>query len=179
MTTKRIIKGLFVLLTYSFATSTFGGDGSKITKIESIKDFTGIARLSEERRLPILLMFSADHCGYCERLEEDFLKPMLRSGDYEDKVLIRKFKISGSGEVRDFDGKRIPISDFRSRYNISVTPTVVFLDSSGAQLAPKRVGLTTPDFYGGYLDQSIETALNVLRRSKPLRVELTSLESRP
>lgn len=177
MIIKRFIKMLFVLLAYLSASNTFGADGGKVVKIEETKDFTGVARLSHERRLPILLMFSADYCSYCERLEEDFLKPMLRSGDYEDKVLIRKIKISGFGKVRDFDGKQISISEFRARYKISVTPTVVFLDGSGAQLAPKRVGLTTPDFYGGYLDQSIDTALNVLRRSTPLRVELTSLES--
>jgi hypothetical protein len=85
-------------------------------------------------------------------------------------------KIDGSGTVRDFDGKLITVDEFTDRYNISVTPTVVFLDGSGAQLAPKRVGLSTPDFYGGYLDQSIDLALDVLRRNKPMRVKLSALE---
>lgn len=148
-----------------------------IREVEVVKtnDLYTLAGQSEQRRLPILLMFSAENCGYCIRLEEDFLKPMLRSGDYEDKVLIRKIGIDSNDKVRDFDGKQVSIEAFSSRYNVVVTPTVVFLDSSGAQLAPKRVGLTTPDFYGGYLDQSIDTALEVLRRNKPMRVNLSSL----
>ncbi len=146
-------------------------------EVEETEDFSRLAVQSEQRRLPILLMFSAEYCSYCVRVEEEFLKPMLRSGDYEDKVLIRKIKIDRFDKIRDFDGKSIAIEAFSSRYNVYVTPTIVFLDSSGAQLAPKRVGLSTPDFYGGYLDQSIETALDILRRDKPMRVNLSSLES--
>jgi thiol-disulfide isomerase/thioredoxin len=121
-------------------------------------------------------MFSAEHCTYCEKLEEDFLKPMLRSGDYDDRVLIRKVKIDGFGTIRDFDGNKVDAEAFADRYKVYVTPTVVFIDGDGAQLARKRVGLSTPDFYGGYLDQSIDTALDVLRRNKPLRVKLSALE---
>jgi len=158
----------------------FGGainaEAIKEVNIEEVGDFSALAEVSEQKRLPILLMFSASHCTYCVRLEEEFLKPMLRSGDYDDKVLIRKIRIDSYDKVRDFDGKRIAVDEFTDRYNVYVTPTVAFLDSSGNQLAPKRVGLTTPEFYGGYLDQSIEVALDMLRRDKPMRVKLTSLE---
>ena len=170
------MKFLFAFLTFFAVTSTFAADGGKDVKVEEIRDFTRLASHSDEKRLPILLMFSAEHCTYCERLEEDFLKPMLRSGEYEDKVLIRKIKIDGYGNIVDFDGKQVSIDAFASRYHVYVTPTVAFLDSTGAQLAPKRVGLSTPDFYGGYLDQSINAALDVLRRNKPLRVKLSALE---
>ena len=170
------MKFLFALVALFVAASTFAANGGRDVKVEEIRDFTRVAGHSDEKRLPILLMFSAEHCSYCERLEEDFLKPMLRSGDYADKVLIRKVKIDGYGTVRDFDGKQVSIGEFASRYNVYVTPTIAFLDSSGAQLAPKRVGLSTPDFFGGYLDESIDTALDVLRRNKPLRVKLSALE---
>lgn len=169
----RLPKFLAVFLA-SLAATTALADNEVL--VEEIRDFTRLASASDERRLPILLMFSANYCSYCVRLEEEFLKPMLRSGEYGDKVLIRKLKIDGSGSVRDFDGRQIAVEEFTGRYNISVTPTVVFLDGSGAQLAPKRVGLSTPDFYGGYLDQSIDIALDVLRRNKPLRVNLSALE---
>lgn len=155
---------------------TINAEAIKEVKIEEVGDFSALAEVSERKRMPILLMFSANHCTYCVRLEEEFLKPMLRSGDYDDKVLIRKIRIDSYDKVRDFDGKRIAVDEFIDRYNVYVTPTVAFLDSSGNQLAPKRAGLTTPEFYGGYLDQSIEVALDMLRRNKPLRVKLTSLE---
>jgi thioredoxin-related protein len=172
----RLSKFLVVFLASLAVTTALAANEGNDVVIEEIRDFSQIAHDSNDRRLPILLMFSANHCSYCVRLEEEFLKPMLRSGDYGDKVLIRKMKIDGSGTVRDFDGKLITVDEFTDRYNISVTPTVVFLDGSGAQLAPKRVGLSTPDFYGGYLDQSIDLALDVLRRNKPMRVKLSALE---
>ncbi len=170
------VRLLLVSLFFFLLSGTISADNGKDVTVEETDDFFSLARHSEQKNLPILLMFSAEHCGYCIRLEEDFLKPMLRSGDYEDKVLIRKIKIDGFDDIRYFDGKPISIDAFSARYNVVVTPTVAFLDSHGAQLAPKRVGLTTPDFYGGYLDQSIDAALDLLRRNKPMRVKLSSLE---
>ncbi len=163
---------LLLILSLGAVSAAYAADA---IEVKETKDFNRLAKESDQKRLPILLMFSAEYCGYCERVEEEFLKPMLRSGDYEDKVLIRKIKIDGFDDIRDFDGKQISIDAFTSRYNVVVTPTVAFLDGNGAQLAPKRVGLSTPDFYGGYLDQSIDAALDMLRRNKPLRVKLSSL----
>lgn len=171
------VRLLFIFLSLLTLSSTIAADSTKDVIVEEVDDFFSLARQSEQRHLPILLMFSAEHCGYCMRVEEEFLKPMLRSGDYEDKVLIRKIKIDNFDNVRDFDGKQISIDAFSARYNVVVTPTVAFLDSHGAQLAPKRVGLSTPDFYGGYLDQSIDAALDILRRNKPMRVKLSSLQA--
>lgn len=155
---------------------SFATEEMKKVEVPEVRDLKQLAAQSEQRRLPILLMFSAEHCGYCIRVEEDFLKPMLRSGQYEEKVLIHKFKIDGSHTIVDFDGGKITASEFASRYNVFVTPTVVFIDGRGQQLAPKRIGLTTPDYYGGYLDESIDTALDVLRRNTPMRVKLTALD---
>lgn len=169
----RLLAVFLVFLCFASVSPVFASDD---VKVKEVKDFSKLGVRSHEARLPILLMFSAEHCSYCVKLEEDFLKPMLRSGDYDDKVLIRKVKIDGFDSVRDFDGNKIDASKFADRYKVYVTPTVVFIDGDGAQLAPKRVGLSTPDFYGGYLDQSINTALDVLRRNKPLRVKLSALE---
>jgi thioredoxin-related protein len=143
--------------------------------VPEVKDFAAEGQKAEKQRLPILLMFAADYCAYCERLEEDFLKPMLRSGDYRDKVLIRKLHIDSSASIRDFDGATITPAEMGERYKVSVTPTVVFIDGDGVELAPKRVGLTTPDFYGGYLDDAISQALDILRRSQPMRVRISAL----
>lgn len=150
-------------------------DAVKIIEVENLQQ-TG--KQADEKRLPILLMFSAEGCGYCIRVEEEFLKPMLRSGDYEDKALIRKLKIDDFAEnLVDFKGNRVTPAEFAERYKVFVTPTVVFIDGSGVELSEKRVGLMTPDYYGGYLDQSIDDALNILRRDKPMRVKLSSLNN--
>ncbi len=170
---KRLIASILISLSFSAFNPVFASDD---IKVEEVIDFSRLGDESRDKRLPILLMFSAEHCSYCIRLEEDFLKPMLRSGDYEDKILIRKLKIDDFTAIRDFKGESVTPGEFAERYRVYVTPTVVFLDGEGSQLAKKRVGLSTPEFYGGYLDQSIDTALDVLRRNKPLRVKLSALE---
>lgn len=170
------LRSLLIPLAFLVAGSAANAEHIKDVEVEKVEDFHALGEVSERNHLPILLMFSASHCTYCVRLEEEFLKPMLRSGDYDNKILIRKIKIDSFEDIRDFDGQRVTVEEFADRYKVYVTPTVAFLDGRGQQLAPKRVGLSTPEFYGGYLDQSIDLALDMLNRNKPLRVKLTSLE---
>ncbi|HEY0719919.1 MAG TPA: thioredoxin fold domain-containing protein [Gammaproteobacteria bacterium] len=137
--------------------------------IPLIKDLRNEARQCEDKRLPLLVLFSSNHCVYCMRIEEDFLKPMQNGGFYDDKVIIRRVEL-GNGNIRDFDGSTIDASALAERYDVSVTPTLVFIDARGRQLTQKLVGLTTPELYGGYLDQAIDTSLDRLRRTTPLAV---------
>lgn len=154
-----------------------------VTIVETT-DFEALGREAKRRNLPILLMFSADHCPYCVRVKEEFLKPMLRSGDYDDRVVIRRIELGVYDRIRDFDGSEIYRADLSGRYSIWVTPTLVYLDHTGKQLAEKMVGLTTPDFYGGYIDMAIETARDKLTDKRwtvcrDPRPELCTMEYRP
>ena len=45
-----------------------------------------------------------------------------------------------------------------------VTPTILFVDHTGRQLAERMVGINTIEMYGGYLDQCIDTALMHIRQ---------------
>ena len=71
------------------------------------RDLKTDAQHARARRVPILLLFSADYCTYCVRLVEEFLSPMQRSGEYDTRVLIREVKIDDYGFVRDFSGNRV------------------------------------------------------------------------
>ncbi len=121
-------------------------------------DLSQDARLSEERRLPVMLLFSADYCGFCTRLSEEFLVPMQRSGEYRDRVLIREIRIDNYATLRDFEGQPTMPEDLAYRYDISVTPTILFLDHRGRELTQRMVGLGTVDFFGLYLDAAIASA---------------------
>lgn len=115
------------------------------------------------RELPILLTFTSLICSYCELLEQDFLQPMLLSGEYRDRVMIRKLELGPGTSVTDFDGRKIMASKLSSRYRVFVTPTLLFVDGNGKELAERIVGINTPELFGGYLDDCIETALLHLR----------------
>jgi thioredoxin-related protein len=132
-------------------------------KVAAVKDLTELASESRDKSVPILLMFSAPDCGYCARLERDYLKPMIMSGEYDKKILIRKVQIGAGDEVVGFDGQQTRVDALAEQYKVFVTPTVVFLGPDGRQLADKLVGYNTPDFYGSYLDSAIDRSLKRFR----------------
>ena len=115
------------------------------------------------RELPILLTFTSMVCSYCELLEQDFLQPMLLGGEYRDKVIIRKLEVGYGSTVTDFSGQSIAASELSDRYRVFVTPTLLFVDGNGKELAERMVGINTPELFGGYLDNCIETALLRIR----------------
>lgn len=118
----------------------------------------------DARGTPILIEIARRGCSYCEKLREDFLKPMVRSGDYRDRVIFRQLNIDAERPLVDFDGRRIAPRDFALRYHVELTPTVLLLDAHGRLLAKPLVGLTTEDFYGAFLDQAIDEAVARMRR---------------
>ena len=116
-----------------------------------------------EQQLPVMLVFSAITCSHCDELEEEFIRPMILGGEYTDRILIRKLVLDNGSSLTDFSGQRRPVGDFASSYGVYVTPTILFVDHTGRQLAERMVGINTIEMYGGYLDQCIDTALMHIR----------------
>ncbi|MCW8929847.1 MAG: thioredoxin fold domain-containing protein [Gammaproteobacteria bacterium] len=140
---------------------------SQRPKLIKIQDIRETARQAQSQNLPILIMFGTDECPYCQLLKEDFLIPMLISGDYTDKVLIREAHISPETDIIDFSGKKISIGEFSSRYGVTLFPTMVFIDSNGVVLVKNIIGITTPSLFGGTLDDSIDKALLLTKKKRP------------
>lgn len=122
-----------------------------------------VGREALARQLPILLAFSADVCSYCKLLEEDFLQPILLSGDYDDSIIIRKLILDDASYVVDFSGRQTETTRLSDHYRVFVTPTILFVDGNGRELAERMIGINTPELFGGYLDTCIETALAGIR----------------
>lgn len=113
---------------------------------------------------PLLLEFSSTTCSYCRVLEREVLNPTLLNHSYDRRVLMRKLVVDDSARLTDFDGSsEVSGEQLASRYKVFVTPTLVFVDSQGTELAKRMVGVTTLDFYGGYLDQALDDARKILR----------------
>ncbi len=112
---------------------------------------------------PLLLIFSAEHCFYCERLKESIIKPMLRSGDYDDRVIIRLIELDGYETITGADGNAIEPPELARRHDVRVTPTVLLLGAEGEELAPRQLGINNEDYYGAYLDDAIAQAIDKLR----------------
>jgi thioredoxin-related protein len=119
-------------------------------------------RKAEQACIPLLLEFAADECEYCTLLEEEILKPTLLNREYDRRVLMRKLVVDRFHKLRDFDGSPVSASELASRYKVFVTPTLLFVDSHGLELAERMVGVMTLEFYGGYLDQALEASRSKL-----------------
>lgn len=113
---------------------------------------------------PLLLEFSDTGCSYCHLLETEVLNPTLLNRDYDRRVLMRKLLLDNPARLKDFDGSgELSARQLAERYKIRVTPTLLFVDAQGEELAERMVGVTTLDMYGGYLDMSLETSRDRLR----------------
>lgn len=131
---------------------------SEASDVPSARDFQALKSLMETKKAPLLLAVTADYCHFCEQLKDEYLQPMLKNKEDRERIVIRTFDLDGESGIVDFDGKTISVEDFSRRYNASLTPTVLFLNSSGEEVAEKMLGFNTPELYGAYLEKSIDIA---------------------
>ncbi len=118
--------------------------------------------LSQEQELPIVVFVSQHGCEFCAALRKQVLFPMIRSRSFEGKAILRELSLDAGFVVVDFDGRSIAGADFARRYTAVITPTLLFLDSDGAEIATKMVGIGNLEFYGFYLEESLKEATSGL-----------------
>ena len=157
MSLNSIFVGALLLNMFLFSAPQLLADsGDK--SIPVIVDLSQDASLARSQGLVILIEFSNDDCEYCLLLENEFLLPMLKNREYEEKVIIRSLPLGGGHRFKGFQGELVSASQFASKYQVMVTPTMVFLDANGNELSEKLVGIWSLDFFGGYIDERIDTA---------------------
>jgi thioredoxin-related protein len=135
----------------------------EVSVIASVR-LDNVAVVSRNLGLPVLLVFASTECPYCDLLEDEILKPMLISGDYEDKVIIRKILIDIEHEIVDFNGILVAMDDFVTRHSVYVVPTILFFDHDGNELAKRLIGVNTIEMYGSIVDEAIEVSLKKLHK---------------
>jgi thioredoxin-related protein len=140
------------------ACSLFGFDDSAraAQPVPHTRDLRADARAAAQNGQPLLLFITLEGCPFCARVRESYLGPMSRDADQNQRALIRELPIEAT--VPDFEGKPRLGREIAADMKISMYPTVVLVDATGKLLAAPLVGFTSPDFYGAYLDERIDTA---------------------
>ncbi len=151
------------LLHASAAVAARGAEGPTAPAVEVTRDLSADAAAARAAALPILLAITREDCRYCALLKRDILVPMLRSGEYHDKVLIRELVIEPSMTVTGFDGLPADSASVAETLEATLSPTVLLLAPDGRRLEPPIRGINNAEFYGYYLDQAIGRALTALR----------------
>ena len=157
-----ILNQLIIVSLFSFLAAHAGSEESP-ENIPIATDLSVLALQSNQSEVPILIMYAAEHCEYCERLEDDLLGPMHVSGQYSNRVIIRKVMIDSYESIKDFKGGSIDAEDFAFTRGVEVTPTLRFVDAEGNQLAPEMIGYNTPEMYAAYIENAIESSRRAIK----------------
>jgi thioredoxin-related protein len=147
----------------SLAWLSLAGAAGAQDEIPTTSDLSSEAAISRASQLPVLILFTAPKCSYCERVKREFLLPMQRNPAYADKVIMRQIEYRGQGRLVDFSGKVTTAAQFSRQQKVHLTPTIKLFDAEGRSLTEPLVGLTTPDYYGAFLDRAIDEALAKVR----------------
>ncbi|RDH81050.1 MAG: hypothetical protein DIZ80_13085 [endosymbiont of Galathealinum brachiosum] len=128
------------------------------TKIQTVKDLREFKRQIEESGLPVLLLFTTEDCEYCEAIRKNYLLPMIDSGDYASRILFRQIYMEYFSYIRDEQGKLISGDSIALKYNVDVTPTILFVNSDWQELSDRIVGINSLDYFDKLLSTSISRA---------------------
>lgn len=142
-------------------------DSIPMIEIPMAVDLPTVARVSKQKKLPIILLFSAEDCEFCERLEAEVIRPMLISGEMETKAIVRKVMIDSYEQIKDFHGADVGAEEFADRRGIEVTPTLQFVDAEGRELAEKMIGFQGSEMFVAYLDNALSSARQKLVKKLP------------
>ena len=137
----------------------YAGASNQLPKVTNMQQ---LGQQALQKNLPILILFSMRGCPYCDFIRDDYLIPMLDDPAYMNKIIIREIYTDSFNTIRDFNSNKVEAMDLAQHYQATLAPTLVFIDGKGRQLVEKMVGVTTPDFYGGYLDRAINQSYQSL-----------------
>jgi len=177
---------LFLLVIFSVfsshpAVAQSSVPASQKAQFKEVTNLQSLGKQSQQKQLPILLMFSAESCEYCKLLIEEVLNPMILSGLYDEKVVImRHVGIDEPKPIPDWKGRAIKKSQWAYQLNADLTPTVLFVDASGNEVAPRIVGISEITLYSGLIHQRLNTAYQTMGLTKriPATPELLDLQTR-
>lgn len=121
-------------------------------------DLSADASAASAAGTPLLLVVTREECGYCALLKRAVIVPMILSGEYEARVIIRELNIDSETPVVDFDGRSVSPFAVANRYDALLTPTVLLVGPQGEDLHERLLGINNEEMYLHYLDEAIDRA---------------------
>ena len=132
-------------------------------KIPVAVDLQQDANASRAGRMPILLVYTAEYCHYCDEVKASVFNLISTDPTYQDRMLLREVRIDTNLDLVSFSGTVTSHRAFSKTRGIRIVPTLEFLDGAGTPISAPLVGVSIPDYYGAYVDNGIEQSLRTLR----------------
>ena len=125
--------------------------------IEAAVDLARQGRQVTQEQQIFLLYVSRPDCPYCAQLEKAVLLPMLKDPLLTEKIYLAELSWT-SALITDYNGQQRSGTDIVNEYGIFGTPTLLFLDGAGHEIAERLVGYQSVDFYWSYFERTIASA---------------------
>lgn len=103
---------------------------------------------------PLVVMVSLDGCPFCKTVRENYLSP-LRT---QEGLVVVQVDMRSAAPVRDFAAVTRTHDQLVRAWGVTMAPTLLFFGPAGAQVAPPLVGVSSPDYYGAFLDDRLTQA---------------------
>jgi len=146
------------------------GAQAQANTIPELQDLQTLAQKAEAKNLPIMITVGADWCDFCYVLKKNVLDPMMLGGDYEGKKLyMRYLSLEDDTPIPGIAGQKIIKREWAEKHKADLTPTVIFIDSYGREVADKIVGISALELYMGLIHQRLNQAYKNL--GNPMRVD--------
>ena len=124
------------------------------------------ASTSRQANLPILLIYTAKYCHYCDEVKAGVFNPIAADPAYRERLVLREVRIDSNRRLVGFKGNVTSHRSFATDRGITIVPTLEFLDSVGLQVSRPLIGVSIPDYYGAYVDSGIVQAIRNLRAQR-------------
>jgi thioredoxin-related protein len=135
---------------------------SKTALLPSPADLRLAAQQASSRGEPLVLMVSLPGCPWCELLRRNYLTPMRAEG-----VAAFEFMITErSQRIADFKGQSITPAAWSEAMKIKITPTLLFFNAQGQEIAPRIEGVASADFVGAIIDERLATAREIIKAAR-------------
>jgi len=130
------------------------------------QDLAADANILRQSRIPMVILYSQADCAWCERARREFLVPMANEPGAAQRVMLRQVDLDRDTPLKDFAGRATTHRAFARAHKARFTPTLMFYGPDGGQLAEPIIGFRLADFYGTYIERSIDEGLILLRGKK-------------
>ncbi len=136
----------------------FAAPLSHAAEVIPLTDLRADLAQAKALHIPILLLIHSQGCTYCHYVMEDHLRPMVLSGQYKNRALLRQLAADDAVELVDATGERLGARDYARSLQVRFYPTIVFLDAEGKPMKERLVGVANIDLYGTQLEFALQRA---------------------
>lgn len=137
----------------------------KAERLPWAQDLLAESRQAACHGQPLVVMFGSSTCPYCSVVRSLYIAPLMKDERYPG-IVSREVEIDSNQLVTDFSGKRVSMSALAAKHGATLVPQVVVFGPDGKQAGKPVIGISNEDFYGFYLDQAINTGIDMVQNAR-------------